>query len=87
MDVERELAAVRRRVRAQIDRNARAALVRIGIDVEAEERAAREALELERRRAADASAEQLGASLRAMRDSWVRMAEGIARGFNGGGVR
>ena len=84
MDVEKEIAAANHRIQAQINANARAALIRIGIDVEGEERAAREALEAERRRAAAEAGEALGRALRRIHDSLVRGAEAIARGFNGG---
>lgn len=84
MDVEKELAGVRRRVRAQIDRDARAALIRAGIDVDAEEAAASAAAAAERQRIATDTAERLGRNLRAISDAWRTMVEGIARGFNGG---
>lgn len=84
MNVEKELSDVRRRVRVQIDRSAREALIRAGVDVEAEEAAARAAQREARQRAADAAAEQLGRNLRAINDSIRRAAEAIARGFNGG---
>jgi hypothetical protein len=36
MDVEKEIAAANRRVQRQIDRDSRAALIRIGVDPDAE---------------------------------------------------
>ena len=73
MDVEKELAGVRRRVQQQIDRDARAALIRAGIDVDAEER-----------QAAVATFEELGRAWRRMVDNLAAFAPAIPRGYGGG---
>lgn len=76
MDVEKELAGVRRRVQQQIDRDARAALIRAGIDVDAEER-----------QAAVATFVELGRAWRRMVDNLAAIAAAITRGYDDGGAR
>lgn len=73
MNVEAELRAVDRKVKAQIDANAREALIRIGVDVEAEELA-----EIE------SGAELLGQAWRSLIDGMTAFASAFNRGFNGG---
>lgn len=85
MNVEREIAAANRQVQFGIERNALIALARIeGMTPEAYA----EKIDAERTQAAltafQSGAEQMGRNLRAIRDSLAQMAEGIARGFNGG---
>lgn len=98
MNVRREIDAANRRIQKQIDASARAALIRIGVDVqvmdreEAERRqqvaqlkADRRRAEAERQRRANAQAfEELGASFRAIHDHFAEIGAAFARGFNGG---
>lgn len=76
MNVAREIAAANRRVQVQIDRGAREALIRIGVDVDAEDRARRAA-------AAATGAEALGQAWRSLVDGMAAFAAAFARGFNG----
>lgn len=98
MNVEREIRDTDRRIQGQINASARAALVRIGVDVETMDReeaerrqqvaqleADRRRAEVERRRRATAQTfEELGASFRAIRDHYAAIGAAFARGFNGG---
>lgn len=87
MDVDREFAEMLRRVQASIDRSAREALIRIGVDVEAEERAAALAAQKRQedamRQAVYAKWEGIGAAVRMMAIQWSAMIDGLTRGFSG----
>ena len=72
MNVEAELRAVDRKVKAQIDASAREALIRIGVDVDAERRAE-----------ITAGAELLGKAWRSLIDGMTVFTEGFNRGFEG----
>jgi len=98
VNVQREINAANRRIQTQIDASARAALIRIGVDVDAMEReeaeqrrqaaqleADRRRAEAERQRRATAQAfEELGASFRAINDHFAAIDAAFTRGFNGG---
>lgn len=78
MDVEKEIAAATRRIQAQIDANVRAALVRLGFDVEAEAAADAE----RRRQVALAQFEALGAGWRELVHNLAAIGQAFSRGFN-----
>ena len=97
MNAQREIDAANRRIQKQIDASARAALIRIGVDVEAMDREEaeprqqvaqlldRRRAEAERQRRATAQAfEELGASFRAIHDHFAAIGAAFARGFSGG---
>ncbi|QNL31052.1 hypothetical protein SEA_KAUALA_40 [Microbacterium phage Kauala] len=88
MDLEKEFAAADRRIKRGIERNYLIAMARIE-GMTPEDYAKK--LDAERAEAARIAfqngAEALGASLRAIRDSLVDAAEGIARGWAAAGRR
>jgi hypothetical protein len=81
MDVKREIAAANRRIQKQIDESARAALIRIGVDVEAEDNARHAELAREAVEATGSTAEEFGRRMRMLNDSFVAAAEAFARGW------
>lgn len=85
MNVEKEVAAANRRVQLGIERNVLIAMARIEGITPMEYALKLDAERAEAARAAAVNAaEQLGRNLRAIRDSLVSAAEGIARGFEQG---
>lgn len=98
MDVKKEIAAADRRIQKQIDASARAALIRIGVDVEAmdreeAERQRQEAQLVADRRRAEAerqrqevvkSFEAFGAMVREIHDHFVALGSAVSRGFRCG---
>ena len=81
MNVQREIDAANRRVQAQIDASARAALARIGVDPEQVARDEAEA----RRQATLATFESWGVAWRQFTDSFAAIGAAFRRGYENGG--
>ena len=79
MNVQREINAANRRIQTQIDASARAALIRIGVDVDAMEREAAE----QRARETRESFAALGAGFAAMFNALHELAAAFFSGFEG----
>lgn len=82
MNVQREIDEANRRIRAQIDASARAALIRIGVDPDEVARAEAEA----ERQASLAPFEAWGTSWRQLADHFAAIAAAFRRGFENGGL-
>lgn len=78
MNVQREIRDADRRIQKQIDVSARAALVRIGVDVDAMERAEREREARESREALAALGTALGSAVAVLVDWSIAFATAIA---------
>lgn len=90
MNVERELADVRRKVQLQIDASADAALVRLGFDPVAEREKARAEAYAASLDSLRQSGMEFGKALAALRDSMVEAMRPVAvfaEGFARGGAR
>lgn len=77
MNVQREIDAANRRIRKQINASARAALIRIGVDVEAMEREEAEKRAREVRESFSALGAALGFALNAIVDLATAFASGV----------
>lgn len=78
MNVQREIRDADRRIQKQIDVNACAALVRIGVDVDAMERAERERQAREAREAFAAFGAALGSAFATLVDFSIAYVEAVA---------
>lgn len=78
MNVEREIRDADRRIQKQIDVSARAALVRIGVDVDAMERAERERQAQEAREVFAAFGAALGSAFATLVDFSIAYVEAVA---------
>lgn len=77
MNVQREIDAANRRIQTQIDASARAALIRIGVDVEAMDREEAEQRVREARERFAAFGEAVGAAFNALLGLATAFAQGV----------